>query len=188
MSRAARGLLVVLSGPSGVGKSSVAERLLCEPNFDRAVTATTRPPRPGEKHGSDYFFVTKDAFEQALDAGKLLEHAQVHAHLYGTLRHEVETRLAGGKNVLLVIDVQGAATLRQKGVAALYVFLAPPSWEELERRLRSRATDSEAQVRTRLATAHNELARQREFDTVVINDDLDHAVGEISRLVQARRQ
>lgn len=183
-----RGLLVVISGPSGVGKTTVAERLLGEPGFARAVTATTRAPRPGERDGVDYRFLAEADFRREIAAGGFLEHAEVHGRLYGTPRQAVEEILRRGLACLLVIDVQGAATLRREGVPALYVFVAPPSEAELERRLRSRRTDSEAEIARRLATARSELARRREYDTVVINDDLDRAVGEISRLVQARRQ
>jgi guanylate kinase len=181
------GLLVVLSGPSGVGKTSVAERLRRTPGFAQAITATTRPPRAGEKDGVDYRFLDAAAFRAAVARGEFLEHAEVHGNLYGTPRDSVEAVLARGLACLLVIDVQGAATLRGNAVDALYVFVAPPSDAELERRLRGRGTDSEEVIARRLAAARIELARSREYDTVVINDDLDRAVGEISRLVQGRR-
>jgi len=183
-----RALLVVLSGPSAVGKTTIAQRLLQSEGFGRAVTATTRAPRPGEKDGVDYRFLDERAFRDALARGEFLEHAEVHGRLYGTPKEAVESVLGRGLCCLLVIDVQGAATLRRNGVDAFYVFVAPPSASELERRLRGRATDAPTEIERRLATARAELARQGEFDTVTINDDLDRAVGEIARLVQARRQ
>jgi len=183
-----RAQLVVLSGPSAVGKTTIARRLLESPDFGRAVTATTRAPRPGEKDGVDYRFLDERAFRDALARDEFLEHAQVHGRLYGTPKDAVDSVLARGLCCLLVIDVQGAATLRKRGIDALYVFVAPPSAAELERRLRDRGTDAPADIERRLATARAELARQGEFDTVTINDDLDRAVGEIARLVQARRQ
>jgi guanylate kinase len=181
------GLLVVVSGPSGVGKTSVAERLLAQPGFGRAVTATTRAPRPGERDGVAYRFLDEAAFRAGIARGDFLEHAEVHGKLYGTPRASVDAVLAKGLACLLVIDVQGAATLRASSVPALYVFVAPPSDAELERRLRGRGTDSQEAIARRLATARAELSRRGEYDTVVINDDLDRAVGEISRLVQGRR-
>jgi guanylate kinase len=185
--KSGRGLLVVLSGPSGVGKTSVAERLLVQPGFARAVTATTRSPRPGERDGVDYVFLDDASFRARVARGEFLEHAEVHGNLYGTPRESVDVVLARGLACLLVIDVQGAASLRGAGVEALYVFVAPPSDAELERRLRARGTDSEEAIARRLRTARAELARRGEYDTVVINGDLDRAVGEISRLVQGRR-
>jgi len=181
------GLLVVISGPSGVGKTSVADRLLRRPGWLRAVTATTRAPRPGETDGVDYRFLSEEQFEEGEKDDEFLEHAEVHGKRYGTPKAPVEELLSRGNVVLLVIDVQGAATLRAAGVPALFVFVAPPSVAELEKRLRGRKSDSELQIASRLATAKLELARQNEFDTVVINDDLDRAVGEIARLVEVRR-
>ena len=138
-----RGLLVVLSGASGVGKTAIAARLLRLPDVARTVTATTRAARPGERDGVDYHFLTDAAFRARVARGEFLEHAQVHGHLYGTPRDAVQALVGRGLVCLLVIDVQGAATLRRNGVEGRFVFVAPPSEDELERRLRGRGTDSD---------------------------------------------
>ena len=179
---APRGPLLVLSGPSGVGKTTIGAGLLRNPAVGRAVTATTRPPRDGEVHGRDYLFLDEAGFREGIAAGRFLEHAVVHGNLYGTPREQVEAIRAGGRVCLLVIDVQGAATLRAAGVEAFYVFVAPPSWEVLEARLRSRGSEDEEALRRRLAGARAELARRHEYDSVVINDDLDRAIAQIEGL------
>ncbi len=176
------GRLLVLSGPSGVGKTTIAQGLLEHGRIDRAITATTRAPRPGERHGRDYLFLSREQFIEGVTAGRFLEHAEVHGNLYGTPRESVERVLAEGNVCLLVIDVQGAAILRDRGTAATFVFLAPPSWEELERRLRDRGSEDDEAVEQRLAQARVELDRQDEYDTVVLNDDVEGAIGEIAGL------
>lgn len=179
---AARGGLLVLSGPSGVGKTTVGRGLLRDPRFGRAVTATTRRPREGEVDGRDYLFLDEETFRAGIAAGRFLEHATVHGNLYGTPREQVEAVRARGLTCLLIIDVQGAASLREAGVDALYVFLAPPSWEVLEARLRGRGSDDEAVVRRRLENARTEMERRDEYDAVVINDDLERAIAQIEGL------
>jgi len=174
--------LIVVSGPSGVGKTTVCDGLQESPAIGRAVTATTRAARDGEVDGRDYLFLSRDEFRAGIEAGRFLEHAEVHGNLYGTPREQVDAVVSTGKTCLLNIDVQGAATLRESGVEALYVFLAPPSWDVLEARLRGRGTDDEQVVARRLCNARDELARQDEFDSVVINDDLAAAIAQIEGL------
>jgi len=187
------GFLVVLSGPSGVGKSSVAQRLVARtsggrPVIARAVTATTRAPREGEVDGVDYHFLSETRFRAGIAAGEFLEWAQVHGNLYGTPKKSVGAVVREGRACLLVIDVQGAALLRAQGIDALYLFLAPPSAAALESRLRSRGTEDVSQVELRLRNAlEQEVPRASEFDHVVVNDDLDHTVAEIMVLVSRRR-
>lgn len=180
---ARRGRLLVLSGPSGVGKTAVADRLLATGRVSRAVTATTRAPRPGERDGVDYVFLSPDEFRRRLGEGWFLEHAEVYGRLYGTPRSSVEAVLAAGRDCLLVIDVQGVATLREAGTEGVYVLLEPPSPEELERRLHRRGSDGPSDLARRLAEAQAELSRTALFDRRVVNRDLDAAVAEIAALL-----
>lgn len=174
--------LLVISGPSGVGKTTVVDGLLENAAFGRAVTATTRPPRTGEVHGRDYLFLSEAEFHAGITAGRFMEHADVHGNLYGTPRDQVEAVIDSGRTCVLNIDVQGAATLRSAGVQALYVFLAPPSWRVLETRLRRRGTEDARVLTRRLQNARDELGRQDEYDAVVINDDLAAAIAQIEGL------
>lgn len=187
MSAAPQGLLVVLSGPSGVGKTTVVDGLLARPGFGRAVTATTRAPREGEVDGRDYHFLDAATFARWVAEDRFLEHATVHGRSYGTPRTSVDAVLAAGNVCLLNIDVQGAALLRADGVDALFVFLTAPDGPTLRARLTGRGSDDPDEIERRLATARAEMARAPEFDAVVINDDLDRAIGEIVGLVNARR-
>lgn len=181
--------LVVVSGPSGVGKTTVVERLLERRTLPlrRAVTATTRKPREGETPEVSYHFWTREEFVAARDAGRMLEWAEVFGlDLYGTPRSEVEPYRSRGTGVVLVIDVQGAARVRELCPDCLSVFVAPPSLEVLENRLRGRQDTSDDRVRRRLEAARGELQRADEFDSVIINEDLGRAVAELERLVRAR--
>jgi guanylate kinase len=182
--------LIVLSGPSGVGKSTVLKRLL-ERHSDRlrlSVSATTRLPRPGEVHGVDYYFLSGEEFESRRQAGKFLECCEVfgRGHWYGTLLTEVTASREGQKWVVLDIDVDGAEKVRQKVPEALTIFLRPASDEELERRLRSRGTESEEAVARRLEVARRELARADQYQFQVVNDVVDRAVDQISEILLKR--
>jgi guanylate kinase len=187
------GPLIVVSGPSGVGKTTVVEQLLRTTDpatlpLRRAVTATTRQPRGAEKRGVDYQFWTRDRFAEEVAAGRMFEHAEVFGtDHYGTPRSEVDPYRAAGTGVILVIDVQGAARVRKEcGEDCLTVFITPPSSEELEARLRGRGDLSEERVARRLVTAREELARAGEFDKVIINANLDQAVRELEALIRPR--
>ena len=174
-----------MSGPSGVGKGTLVS-LLRErhPRLGLTVSATTRGPRPEEKDGVSYHFLSEEEFERRVEAGEFLEWAWVHGHRYGTLRSEVDRQLAEGRSVILEIDVQGGMNVRAAHPDAVLVFIEPPSMEELERRLRGRGTEDEASVERRLANARGEMGRAAEYDARVVNDDLERAVGELARVIE----
>jgi guanylate kinase len=182
------GRIVVLSGPSGVGKSTLAQAVIAStPGIMRSVTYTTRPPRSGEVDGDDYHFISPEAFLKRLGAGEMLESATVHNYLYGTSRLDVDHFRQQGLDVLLVIDYQGAAALRQQHVDALYIFVLPPSMAALEQRLRQRNADHEASLRTRLAIAPTEIAQYQDYDYVIVNDDLKSATQQLQAIILADR-
>jgi guanylate kinase len=182
------GKLVILSGPSGVGKNTVVERLVEAAGglVERSVTATTRSPRPGEKDGVDYYFLSPQEFARRRAQGEFLECFQVFGpgHWYGTLASDVAQRLEKGVWVVLAIDVQGATTLRKQFPDAVTVFLLPPSEEELERRLRQRGTETEQAIQNRLARAKQELAVADQYHYRVVNDDPDRAAREILQILK----
>ena len=173
--------LTVLAGPTAVGKGTVSADLRARyPRVWLSVSATTRPPRPGEVDGVHYHFVSPEKFDAMIADGELLEWAVVHGHnRYGTPRGPVEERLAAGEPALLEIDLQGARQVRATMPEARFVFLAPPSWEELERRLVGRGTEDALERERRLATARVELAAESEFDHVIVNDDVHRATDEL---------
>ena len=180
-------LLIVLSGPSGVGKDAVLQRMreLGKP-FHYTVTATTRPIRSGEIAGVDYVFVDREQFQSMIVNKQLLEYAEVYGNWYGVPSEPVKDALGKGKDVILKIDVQGAENIRKKTTEAVYVFLAQPSLQELERRLRERMTDSEEALTRRLKTASGEMQDARKFDHVVVNrnERIDDAVADIMGIVE----
>ncbi|GEL16615.1 guanylate kinase [Pseudonocardia asaccharolytica] len=181
-----RGRLVVLAGPSGVGKSSVVALLRAAlPELHFSVSATTRPPRTGEVDGRDYRFVSSSEFDQLIARDELLEHAEIHGGLQrsGTLRAPIERELAAGHPVLAEVDLQGARAIKKALPEAVTVFLEPPSFDELARRLATRGTESPAQLERRLETARVELAARDEFDVAVVSDDLRSVVARLVELL-----
>ncbi|MFE4334819.1 guanylate kinase [Streptomyces sp. NPDC056831] len=172
--------LTVLSGPSGVGKSTVVAHMRkAHPEVWLSVSATTRKPRPGERNGVHYFFVDNDEFDKLIANGELLEWAEFAGNRYGTPRRAVLDRLEAGEPVLLEIDLQGARLVRQSMPDARLVFLAPPSWEELVRRLTGRGTESAEVIERRLAAARIELAAESEFDTTLVNTSVEDVAREL---------
>jgi guanylate kinase len=184
-----RGLLFVLSSPSGAGKSTLSRMLLAaEPEIALSVSCTTRPPRPGEVDGTDYIFVDEPTFKTMAKEGKFLEWAHVFDHRYGTPKAPVEEALATGRDVLFDIDWQGAQQLYQEaGPDVVRVFILPPSIEELERRLHSRAQDSDAVIADRMARAKSEIGHWDGYDYVLINDDVDRCFAQVQQILTAER-
>ncbi|MFM7268215.1 MAG: guanylate kinase [Cyanobium sp.] len=178
------GRLTVISGPSGVGKGTLVSRLLQRhPRIWLSISATTRAPRSGESEGEQYFFHSRPSFERAVAEGGLLEWAEFAGNLYGTPRQPVEERLAAGRPVLLEIELEGARQVRSSFPAGFQIFVAPPSFTELERRIRSRGTDSEEAIQRRLARARVEVEAAAEFDAVVVNAELEEALRRLEELM-----
>lgn len=182
-----RGRLFVIAAPSGAGKTSLVRALMeRSPRLRFSVSYTTRKPRPHEVHGHDYFFVPTDEFERMAAEGAFLEHARVFDNCYGTARRQVEEALAAGQDLILEIDWQGAAQIRERLPECISVFILPPSRPELERRLRGRGTDAEDVIQRRLADAAADMAHWREFDHVVVNDDFETALADLQAVVDGR--
>lgn len=188
MSSRARGLLFIVSAPSGAGKTTLVERLVEQlPNLRMSRSYTSRAARQGEIDGVDYNFVTRERFETMVGAVEFLEWAEVFGNLYGTCAADTDRMLAGGDDVVLVIDVQGARKVRGSGLQTRTVFVMPPSFTALEQRLRGRSKDSEAAIQRRLQVAREEVAAFSEYDFVVVNDELTAAVDRLRGIVVAER-
>ena len=182
-----QGQLTVITGPSGVGKGTLVHRLLeRNPKIWLSVSATTRSPREGEQDGLSYFFQSRERFDALVSDGGLLEWAEFAGNCYGTPRAPVEEQLSTGRPVLLEIELEGARQVRRSFPDAVQIFLAPPSFEELERRIRGRGTDPEEAILRRLARAQEELKSKAEFDAVVVNDDLYQAMLRLEQLMGLR--
>lgn len=183
-----KGMLVVLSGPSGSGKDTVLEKLKqTDIVFDKTVSATTRQIRDNEKDGIDYYFIDKNTFEKRIEEGYFLEYTLYNDNYYGTPKSEVEKHLDKGGCILLKIEVEGAGNVRKAIPEALSIFIIPPSMEELERRLRGRGTETEESFQKRFETAKKELSRACEYDYVVINDDVSLCAEQISRILESEK-
>lgn len=182
-----KGLLIVLSGPSGVGKGTVRDALFAMKghNLVYSVSMTTRSPRAGEVHGHDYYFVTREEFEENIRAGKMLEHAEFIGNYYGTPLEAVSENLNAGLEVVLEIEVQGAEQVRQKMPEAVFIFIAPPSLDSLYNRLRRRGTESEEVIRQRIEKAKREINLAYKYDYIVVNDTVENAADKILAIIRS---
>ena len=182
-----RGLLIVLSGPSGVGKGTVRKALfeMPEQEFVYSVSMTTRPPRPGEVDGVDYYFVSREEFEKQIAAGNLLEYAEFVGNYYGTPKDKVEEQLNKGKEVILEIEVNGALQVRDKCKDAVFIFLVPPTRKALYERLKTRGTESEERIIARITKANKEFKLAHQYDYIVVNDEIYNAADRIMAIIRA---
>lgn len=178
----------MVSGPSGSGKNRViSEVMKIRPNLRYSISATTRPMRPGEQDSVNYYFVSRDRFEDMIEQGDLLEYAEVYGNLYGTPRKPIEEILAAGEDVILDVDVSGARQIRDRCNDAVLVFLLPPSIQELERRIRSRGADDEATIQRRMNSALGEISALHKYTYAIVNDELDEAVARLAAVIDAER-
>ena len=184
-----RGLLIVISGPSGVGKDTLIKRLLeLDRNLRYSVSCTTRPPRPGEVDGVDYTFVSRERFQQLIDEGAFLEYAEYNGNLYGTLAERVERARANGHDIVLKIEVQGAEQLRKRVPDAIFIFVVPPSVDELVRRQVKRNTETTKDMTARRQIATKEMEYSSRYDHVVVNDELERAVAQVLAIIRNARE
>lgn len=181
-----KGILVVLSGPSGVGKGTVCKALReCTPELIYSVSATTREPREGEVEGVNYFFKTREQFQQLIRDDQVLEWAEYVGNYYGTPRKFVEDTLNAGKDIILEIEVQGALKVKQKFPEGVFIFLLPPSMDELENRIVGRGTESEESIRSRMSVAMDEIRLMEHYDYAIVNDRVEHACARINAIIEA---
>ncbi len=180
-----KGMLIVVSGPSGCGKGTLLAEVLKNEKFFYSVSATTRSPRPGEADGVNYYFMTKEKFEETIENGGMLEYASYCGNYYGTPKKPVEDMLEQGKHVILEIEVQGAMKIKEKCPNALFVFILPPSLKELRRRLNKRGTETEEVIERRLGEAAGEIKQARNYDYAVVNGELSEAVEDFLSIIRA---
>lgn len=178
-----KGKLVILSGPSGCGKTTISYRLLEDPLFFRSISATTRLPRPGEKHGTDYFFITEDEFHKQIEQGKFIEYAEYHNYLYGTPAYPLEDAMSKGLVALLVIEVKGALQIMDKFHDCISIFILPPDMQTLKKRLKGRDQNTPDEINQRVETALKEIEEKDRYRHCIINDDLNQTVAAIKDIV-----
>lgn len=184
-----KGLIIILSSPSGAGKSSLAKALLeIDNNLRLSISATTRKPRPNEQDGVNYYFKTKVEFEELVKQNQFLEHAKIYNNYYGTPKKHVENLLNQGLDVLFDIDWQGARSIKQNAVNAISIFILPPNLEILEQRLRNRASDNEEAIQLRMASAQAEISHSNEYDHIITNDDFNDTLQQIHAIILQERK
>ena len=182
-----RGMLLVVSAPSGAGKTTIVKEILrAYPTFGLSVSATTREKRRGEVDGKDYFFLSRSEFERKIAAGDLVEHEEIYSNYYGTLKIEVENALSNGRDIVFDVDVNGGLSIKAKFPEAILVFIKPPSIEILRRRLKGRGSETDAQIEKRMARVEMELEKGEGFDYIIINDELKHAVSEVFGIINKK--
>ena len=184
-----RGLLVVVSGPSGAGKDSIINEVVKQNKMDIwvSISMTSRPPRGQEVDGKDYFFVTREEFQDNIQKGNLLEYAEYNGNYYGTPKHKINEYLEKGIDVILIIEIQGALQIKELMPESLFIFIMPPSMEELKKRLVNRGTDSEDKILSRFKTAYQEINEVTKYNYVVVNDELDQAVEKVNAILKAEK-
>ena len=183
-----KGLIIVISAPSGAGKTSLCKRLLqTSPLFYYSVSFTTRPPRKNEIEGVDYYFVSREEFQKMIERGEFVEWAEVHGHMYGTSAKLIDEAIKAKKEVVLEVDVKGGTEIKRRYPDSVLIFLLPPSWEELEKRLRNRMTESDKEIKQRLARAKKEVEYAPYYDYLVINDDINKALEKLLAIIEAER-
>lgn len=183
-----QGKLIVISGASGAGKTSVWKELVKRFGYRRSISVTTRSPRPGEKNGADYIFVSKEQFESMIRNAEFIEYAEVHGNLYGTPRKALDEAVSKGETYILEIDVQGANQLKERGLSAFYLFIQPPSFEVLTARLVNRQTDSPDVIRRRLEKAKWEMSQAPNYDLVLVNEDLEKTIAVSHQAIESYKQ
>ena len=182
-----RGMLLVVSAPSGAGKTTIVKEILrAYPTFGLSVSATTREKRRGEVDGKDYFFLSRSEFERKIAAGDLVEHEEIYSNYYGTLKIEVENALSNGRDIVFDVDVNGGLSIKAKFPEAILVFIKPPSIEILRRRLKGRGSETDAQIEKRMARVEMELEKGEGFDYIIINDELKRAVNEVFGIINKK--
>ncbi len=184
-----RGMLLVVSAPSGAGKTTIVKEILkAYPNFGFSVSATTRSKRPGEVDGKDYFFLPRSEFEKKIAAGELVEHEEIYSNYYGTLKSEVEKALSNGKDIVFDVDVNGGLSIKNKFPEAVLIFIKPPSIETLRNRLKGRGSETDEQIDRRMERVEMELEKSAGFDYIVTNDELKRAVNEVFGIINKKRK